>query len=98
MFLTFQSSSYNSSHVLVISEFGFEVMVNAFLYKFIFIFTLKDEMYYHPPSDHDERERFLPPRQPGPGIIRPKATKPLMIPVDAQPPPRERMYLLSICC
>lgn len=54
-------------------------------------------MYYHPPSDHDERERFLPPRQPGPGIIRPKATKPLMIPVDAQPPPRERMYLLSVC-
>lgn len=55
-------------------------------------------MYYHPPSDHDERERFLPPRQPGPGIIRPKATKPLMIPVDAQPPPRERMYLLSVWC
>lgn len=55
----------------------------------------RNEMYYHPPSDHDERERFLPPRQPGPGIIRPKATKPLMIPVDAQPPPREPIAMVT---
>ncbi|XP_056003789.1 neogenin-like isoform X3 [Ostrea edulis] len=55
----------------------------------------RNEMYYHPPSDHEERERFLPPRQPGPGIIRPKATKPLMIPVDAQPPPREPIAMVT---
>ncbi|XP_062569165.1 neogenin-like isoform X4 [Saccostrea cucullata] len=55
----------------------------------------RNEMYYHPPSDHEERERFLPPRQPNPGIIRPKATKPLMISVDAQPPPREPIAMVT---
>ncbi|XP_078327626.1 neogenin-like isoform X5 [Crassostrea virginica] len=55
----------------------------------------RNEMYYHPPSDHDERERFLPPRQPAPGIIRPKATKPMMIPVETQPPPREPIAMVT---
>ncbi|KAK3094564.1 hypothetical protein FSP39_003463 [Pinctada imbricata] len=54
------------------------------------------DMYYHPPSESEERERFLPPpRQQGSGLIRPKPTKPMMIPVDTQPPPREPVAMVT---
>ena len=65
--------------------------------KLTSIIDIGPDMYYHPPSESEERERFLPPpRQQGSGLIRPKATKPMMIPVDTQPPPRERKYNMYV--